>query len=135
MNYTQKEIKELHQRIFTLKEIKNRSKRPEVAEDLIREYKEKIRNLTKKIVKDAAEFESFDRAYYVQEDGFYNVEYRKYETNMSREEMAEWCREYWEDHQVRSMYDCTGQPFVYSIRFAHMRDNIYLVRITWGIDL
>ena len=37
--------------------------------------------------------------------------------------------------KAESMYDCTGQPFVSSIRFAHMRDNIYLVRITWGIDV
>lgn len=135
MNYTQKEIRELHQHILTLKEVKSKSKRPEIVEDFIREYKKKIRNLTKKIVRDAAEFESFDRAYYVQEDGFYNVEYHKYKTDMSREEMAEWCREYWEYHQVRSMYDCTGQRFVSSICFAHMRDNIYLMRITWGIDL
>ena len=136
MDYrTKKEIKELYQAINMLSRIKNESNHPKLVEEYIHEMRLKIRSMIKRANRDSREFAACDRFVSYSEDGLTITEYRKYATDMNREEMAQWCREYWEDHQIHSMYDCTGQRFVSSIRFSRMRDNIYLVRIVWGLDV
>ena len=134
---TKKIVRDRYREIRLFKSIMPTELHPERIREHIHECKMEIRKAIKvgNRYDHAREFASCDRFIYYKDDGQEVVDYRKYKTDMSREEMAEWCREYWEDNQVRSMYDCTGQRFVSSIRFAHMRDNIYLVRITWGLDV
>ena len=53
----------------------------------------------------------------------------------SREEMQEWADRLHEDNQIHSIYDCTGKRFIISVRFAHIENDKYRVRVTWGLDV
>ena len=135
MNYkTKQEIKGQYKALNLV--YKCQQEHPEYEwDDIVSGIKKEIRREYKRASKLAREFAACEHFVYYSEDGQTITEYRKYTTDMSREEMREWCEEYYKDNQVYSAYDCTGQRFVSSINFAHMRDNIYLVRITWGLDV
>ena len=133
---TKEKIMEYYKELNFWKEFLPEAKNPERAKEIMKCIRKEIRREYKRYSKQSREFAACERAYYtLDEYGYYCTEYRKYTTDMSREEMEEWCEEYYREHQVYSDFDCTGQYFVSSIRFAHMRDNIYLVRIAWGLDL
>jgi hypothetical protein len=100
----------------------------------IQYLKKDLRKLIKNECKKVKDLESCDKSIYYSESGETWTEYIKVEA-FSRQDLAEELREFHRQHQVYSMYDCTGQHFVISTKFAHIRDNIYLVRIMWGIDV
>lgn len=128
-------INELYKELKFWKEFIPEANNPARAEEIMKCIRKEIRREYKRYSKQAREFAACERFCYVKDEyGYYNVEYRKVIFD-NREEAAEWCDEYYQNHQVYSMYDCTGEYFVSGISFAHMRDNIYLVRIAWGLDL
>lgn len=110
------------------------ARKPDKAREIIIELKREIRHAYKKYNAQAQELESCDRLYNTFDDGQYCTEYRKCRFD-NIDDAREYCNEYYWDHQVYSMYDCTGQRFVHSICVAHMKDDVYLVRISWGIDI
>ena len=121
-----------------LKSVQDKAaKRPELSgvfQEFTAELKKELRSIIKKQADQAVKYEECDEYVYFREDGETIVEYRKcWFENF--EEACEWCSDYYSDNQVHSMYDCTGQRFIRSIRFAHMRDNIYFIRIVWGLDI
>lgn len=136
MNYQLKsKIRELYSDIkFWTEEVLPESKHPERVLERITNIKKEIRRKYFYSSQNAKEFESCKKFEFYRDDGYTFIQYQKVQFD-SYEEANDICDEYYRDHQVCSMYDCTGERFVSSIRFAHMRDNIYLVRIVWEIDL
>ena len=62
------------------------------------------------------------------------VSYAKMEFE-DAQEAKEWCNSYYEANQIRSPYDCTGSWFCYSIRWAHMKDHTWLIRVRMNRDV
>ena len=136
MNYQIKsKIKDLYSDIkFWKEEVLPESKQPEKILEKIASIKKEIRRKYFYSAQDAKEFESCKKFEFYRDDGYTFIQYQKVQFD-SYERAKEICDEYYRDHQICSAYDCTGERFVSSINFAHMRDNIYLVRIRWGLDV
>lgn len=125
------EIKTQHLWLNTIQKYANICKTD--ISDMLTSHKRLLRHKYREYAAKASEFEYCDRFAYADDDGG-SVEYRKVEFD-SREKCADACTQYYYDNQIYSLYDCTGQRFVSSIRFAHLRDNLYLVRIEWRLDV
>lgn len=99
----------------------------------IEQCKREIRQKYKQLKNQAIEFECCNRLIY-EKDEVYGTEYIKCKFD-NIDDAREYCNDTYWANQVYSQYDCTGQRFISAIQVAHMRDDVYLVRIAWSFDI
>lgn len=126
------DLKALYGAILFVKEyLKNDTQR---LKDCLKNIKTELHLKNKGLVKEYEDSRLFNEFIRYSEDGETKVGYFKMEFE-DREEAKEWCIDYYEGNQICSPYDCTGQWFCSSIRWAHMKDNIWLIRIRMNRDV
>ena len=133
MNYQLKaDIKALYGAILFVKEyLKNDAQR---LKDCLKSMKSELRMKNKKLVKEYENFRLFNEFVRYREDGESKVVFLKTDF-IDDQEAEDWCDAFYEYNQICSPYDCTGQWFCSSIRWAHMKDNIWLVKIRMNCDV
>ena len=133
MNYS-----EIKQDISTLRAYQKFCQEKNLSEflsDNVKEMKQRIRRKLRLLKQNAHYEETMDNFYGdYSEDGCSYTEYQKI-SFFNREHAEDWTEEIYKENQIYSDYDCTGEFFISGIRFAHMHDDLYLVRIRWSRDV
>ena len=129
---TKADLKALYGAVLFIKEyLKNDTQR---LKSCLKNIKTELHMKNKRFVKECEDSRLFNEFIRYGEDGETKVGYFKMEFE-DRERAEEWCIDYYEGNQICSPYDCTGQWFCSSIRWAHMKDNIWLVKIRMNLDI
>ena len=102
--------------------------------DCLKNIRTELHLKNKGLVKKYEDNRLFNKFVRYRKDGESKVGYFKMEFE-DREAAKEWCIDYYEGNQICSPYDCTGQWFCSSIRWAHMKDNIWLIKIKMNLDV
>ena len=105
----------------------------DLAAHLITEIKQSLRRKFRAAVNIASPYTEMTRLHTMLSD-YSDVIYVKQRFD-SYDEAKDYCNKLYEDNQICSAYDCTGQLFISNIRFAHMKDNVYLIRTVWSRDV
>lgn len=129
---TKADIKALYGAILFVKEyLKNDIQR---LKDCLKNMKSELHMKNKRLIKEYEDFRLFNAFVRYREDGESKVVFLKTDF-IDDQEAEDWCNDYYEGNQICSPYDCTGQWFCSSIRWAHMKNNIWLIKIRMNRDV
>ena len=126
------DLKALYGAVMFVKEyLKNDEQR---LKDCLKNIKTELHEKTNKLNKKLENFRLLNEFVRYREDGESKIIFLKMDF-VDDQEAEAWCDSFYDYNQINSPYDCTGEWFCSTIRWAHMKDNIWLIRICMNLDV